>query len=385
MKNLILPAMIGLAILLPAQARACTIPVFRYALEKWDLTRYDILVYHRGPLPTELQATLKAWDDAPNKANLDITTIDLDGKVAPKLLTLWQREGKNSETPWMLVRYKQPDTEDLKDALEASLGFVSIFRTRASAWSGPCTTANLKRLTDSPTRQALLAHLTRGSSCVFVLLTSDDAEKDSAVRAQLQKDLAVLEKKIKLEAQAETDLAKLRLPLPIKVSLPLLVLDRSKPDEAAFVQLLLATEAGLDKTRGPIVFPIFGRGRVLCSLSGEEIDDKLSFATEFLCKGCSCDVKNLNPGIDMLMAANWNEIFDRMYEEKEAPQPREREAVDAPKTPTLAPVVEPPPSVDPVEPVCFECPIARNWHWIATGFASVLVAAGAWSFYLWRK
>jgi hypothetical protein len=362
MKKLILPALFAVAILLPAQAHACTIPVFRYALEKWDLTRYDMLVYHRGPLPTEMQATLKAWDDAPNKANLDITTIDLDGKVAPKLLKLWEREGKNADTPWMLVRYREADADAV------------------SAWCGPCSAANFNCLTDSPMRQAILAHLTRGSSCVFVLLTSDDADKDSAVRTQLQKDLAALEKKIKLEAQAETDLAKLRLPLPIKVSLPLLVLDRSKPDEAAFVKLLLATEAGLDKTKGPIVFPIFGRGRVLCSLSGEEIDDKLSFVTEFLCKGCSCDVKNLNPGIDMLMAANWNEIFDRMYEAKEAP-------AEAPKTPSLAPVVETPPptTVVEVETVCCECPIARNWHWIAAGFAGVLVGAGAWSFYLWRK
>ncbi len=371
MKKLILPALIVIAILLPAQAQACTIPVFRYALEKWDLTRYDILVYHRGPLPAELAKTLKAWDDAPNKANLDITTIDLDGKVAPKLLKLWQREGKNPVTPLMVVRYQEADADAV------------------SAWSGPCTAAHLKRLTDSPMRQAVLAHLTRGSSCVFVMLTSDDAELDGAVHAKLQKDLAVLEKKIKLGAQAESDLAKLRLPLPIKVSLPLLVLDRGKPDEAAFVKLLLATEAGLDKTKGPIVFPIFGRGRVLCSLAGEEIDDKLAFVTEFLCKGCSCDVKNLNPGIDMLMAANWNEIFDSMYESKGAP-PKEPEAAVAPKTPSLAPVVEPartptPPAVE-AAPVCFECPLAKNWLWIATGCAGVLVlGTGAWAFYVWRR
>jgi hypothetical protein len=372
MKKLILSVLIALEILLPAQAQACTIPVFRYALEKWDLTRYDILVYHHGPLPADLQPTLKAWDDAPNKANLDITTIDLDGKIAPKLLKLWEREGKNADTPWMLVRYLEADGDAV------------------SAWAGPCTAANLHRLADSPMRQALLAHLTRGSSCVFVLLTSADSEMDEATRAQLQKDLAALEKKIKLPVQDENDLAKLRLPLPIKVSLPLLVLDRAKPDEAAFVKLLLATEAGLDKTRGPIVFPIFGRGRVLCSLAGAEIDDKLSFVTEFLCKGCSCDVKKLNPGIDMLLAADWNEIFDRMYEAKAAPMPRERDAEVAPKTPTLAPVAAPPsaptPTVVEVERVCIECPLARNWHWIATGLAGVLVVGtGAWSFYLWRK
>jgi hypothetical protein len=363
MKKPILFALIAAATLVPAAARACTIPVFRYALEKWDLTRYDILVYHRGSLPAELEPTLKAWNDAPNKANLDITTIDLDAKVAPKRLKLWQREGKPAELPWMLVRYQ--DAED--DTI--------------SAWSGPCTADNLQRLADSPMRQSVLTELTRGSSCVFVLLTSDDATENRTVAAKLQKDLATLERKIKLQTPVESDLAKLRLPLPIKMSLPLLTLDRTRPDEAAFVKLLLATEAGLDQIKGPIVFPIFGKGRVLCSLSGEEIDDKLSFVAEFLCKGCSCDVKKLNPGIDMLMLANWNEIFETLYEKKnvapvlmETPGPQTSSAAEPPNVST--------PTIVEEAPVCFECPLARNWHWIA---GALVLAAGAWCFYLWRK
>jgi len=34
-------------------AHACTIPVFRYALERWELTAYEIVVYHKAPLRTE--------------------------------------------------------------------------------------------------------------------------------------------------------------------------------------------------------------------------------------------------------------------------------------------------------------------------------------------
>jgi hypothetical protein len=361
------PFLIALLIHLPPQAQACTIPVFRYALEKWDLTRYDISVYHRGPLPADLELTLKAWNDAPNKANLDITTIDLAGKVAPKWLKHWQREGKKAELPCMLVRYQEAE----EDA--------------ASAWSGPCTADNLQRLADSPIRQAVLRHLTRGDSCVFVLLTSDDAATDRAVSAKLQKNLATLEKKIKLETPIESDLAKLRLPLPIKVTLPLLTLDRTQPDEAAFIKLLLTVEPDLDKIKGPILFPFFGRGRVLYSLSGAEIETRLSFVAEFLCKGCSCDVKGFKPGIDMLMLGNWNEIFETLYEKKEtaplpaesrteAPAPKSPHVVDSPSAPT--------PTVVEQTPVCFDCPIARNWHWIA---GALVLGAGAWCFYLWRK
>lgn len=359
MKQPVIFALFALAITASAPASACTIPVFRYALEKWDLTRYDIHICHRGPLPADLERVVKSWDDNPNKANLDITTIDQDGKVPPKLQKLWQREGKNAELPWMLVRYHDADPDD------------------GSAWSGPCTIANLRNIVDSPKRREVLSHLIGGDACVFLVLSSDRAG-DEAVLARLRRDLGALEKKIKLPIVEESDQAKLRLPLPIKATFPVLALERGKAEESAFIKLLLATEPGLDKVKGPIVFPIFGRGRVLCSLSGEEIEDKLSFVAEFLCKGCSCDVKNLNPGVDMLLMANWNEIFDGMFEHKEAAPEPKRPPVAAPVTETPARALEEPPA-----PVCFECPIARNWPWIAGGLGA-LVAVGA-CFYLSRK
>ena len=40
----------GLLILAPAVGQACSIPVFRYALERWQPSPYDVLIFHRGPL-----------------------------------------------------------------------------------------------------------------------------------------------------------------------------------------------------------------------------------------------------------------------------------------------------------------------------------------------
>src|SRR5438105_10101350 len=102
MRKIILPLVV--ALLLPASAHACTIPVFRYALEKWDLTPYEIMVYHRGPLPEDVRKELKKWQDAPNKANLEITLIDLDGPMKPRQQKLWKSDGDEKQTPWMLVR-----------------------------------------------------------------------------------------------------------------------------------------------------------------------------------------------------------------------------------------------------------------------------------------
>ena len=36
--------------MMPAFAHACQIPVFRYALERWQATPYEVVIFHRGPL-----------------------------------------------------------------------------------------------------------------------------------------------------------------------------------------------------------------------------------------------------------------------------------------------------------------------------------------------
>ncbi|MBI2804520.1 MAG: hypothetical protein HYX68_05995 [Planctomycetes bacterium] len=294
-----------LLILAPRPVLGCTIPVFRYALEKWDLTPYDVVVYHRGPLPAELQTALKPWANALKKINLDLTIVDLDGKVDKKYAK-WHKEfGKDAKTPWMLVRSRSANAVD------------------APAWSGPCTAANLNNLVDSPLRRAILAHLTRGSSMVYVLMTSADAKADRALYDMTLKELQGLEKKIKLPEQVKEG-PQIKLPLPLKVSLPLLVLDRNDPAEALFVQLLLGTEDDLAKKKGPILFPIFGRGRALASLYEKDLTPQVIVAaTSFLCKECSCQVKELNPGVDLLMLADWEAHFAAMFKGRQpVPMPK---------------------------------------------------------------
>jgi hypothetical protein len=369
MKNLPRCLVLVLAIMLPQDAFACTIPVFRYALEKWDLTPYDILVYTRGPLPAETQVALKKWTAVTGKMNLDITIIDLDGDVAPALLKLWQREGGKEKTPWMLVRYR-PAAGDT-----------------STAWAGHCTSDHLHNVIDSPRRQAVLKQLANGASVVFVLLASGDAEANDRARAIVEKELRSLEKLIKLPVQSE-DGPKMRLPLHLKVSLPVLTLDRNDPAEAGFVRLLLATEEDLDKKRGPILFPIFGRGRVLGSLAEEELTaEKILEVTKFLCRECSCLVKELNPGVDMLLAQDWNGVFDKMFEG----QVEQRVLVNSP-APVLKPADSPKmrdplasptpshPSISAIDPPAAKpCNKCRALLWIGTGVAVGLVLlTGGW-------
>src|ERR1700710_1421100 len=61
-------------------ARACTIPVFRYALERWVPSPYEIVVFDHGGLSRAQQGML----DAAQKvlANAEFRTVDLAGDVA---------------------------------------------------------------------------------------------------------------------------------------------------------------------------------------------------------------------------------------------------------------------------------------------------------------
>jgi len=66
--------------------------------------------------------------------------------------------------------------------------------------------------------------------------------------------------------------------------------------------------------------PVFGRGRALTALSGFEVSaNVLSQAAAFLCGACSCEVKEMNPGKDLLLAANWEAGFTIAPASSDAP------------------------------------------------------------------
>ena len=98
--------------------------------------------------------------------------------------------------------------------------------------------------------------------------------------------------------------------LPLLVNFPVVRLERAALAEGPFVRMLLNSEPELGKVQGPIAFPIFGRGRLLCSLHGDDLSaGRLGDVARFLRAACSCRVKELNPGVDLLMAADWDDML----------------------------------------------------------------------------
>ena len=59
--------------------------------------------------------------------------------------------------------------------------------------------------------------------------------------------------------------------------------------------------------------------------------DNIACAASFLCGACSCSVKEFNHGIDLLMTANWNEVFKDGVTAPAIPPPSAGEPVPIPR------------------------------------------------------
>jgi hypothetical protein len=101
-------------------------------------------------------------------------------------------------------------------------------------------------------------------------------------------------------------LAKNKIPLRIEFSV--VRLDRNDAREAFLLGSLMKSEADLDATQ-PMAFPVFGRGRVLYALVGDGImAETTDTACQFIAGPCSCQVKNQNPGFDLLINSDWDNV-----------------------------------------------------------------------------
>ncbi|MCY3021657.1 MAG: hypothetical protein NTW87_21805 [Planctomycetota bacterium] len=75
------------------------------------------------------------------------------------------------------------------------------------------------------------------------------------------------------------------------------------------MQMLLNIDKEAQKESGPLVYPVFGRGRTLGGLAGKVLEaESLREACEFLCGACMCSIKQQMPGMDLLLSADWSAL-----------------------------------------------------------------------------
>jgi hypothetical protein len=314
---------------LTAIACACNVPVFRFALERWRPDVYRVTLLHRGPLSEAQQKMSRPLLEAQEKgsANFVLQVVDVSelekptdnnqGPLAEILSGAWSRIGMGE--PWLIVQYP------------------TLVRVDVPVWSGPLASEAVTRLTGSPIRQELVRRLSEGQSVVWLLLESGIEAKDNAAAELLEDELRELQRSLKLpELTADPD-DELLARTPLKLAFSVLRVPKSAATEEALVGMLVHCESDLTDRSDPLAFPVFGRGRALLPLVGRGINAKnIQDASEFLVGACSCQVKEQNPGFDLLLSSNWDSLLPQGSQPFAAMQTRETSAANG--TAELVPI-----------------------------------------------
>ena len=283
----------------------CAIPVFRYALERWAPDAYEAVIIHRGPLADDDPASSLLKAEEAEFLNLRISTMDLETSAENEVTSL--------------LGGAVPET------LPALAIWYPLQKGRAAPfWTGEFTPAAVKALIQSPKRLQLAQRLTDGQTAVWVVVESGNAAKDKAAMQKLDQQLATATKEFK---EMTTELAE-ELETPgLSYEFSTLTISRSDPKEQMLLEMLLKSESDLgDYADEAIVFPVFGRGRTLYALASEGINaDTIRETIAFITGPCGCELKMLNPGVDLLMAVNWDaaamQFYQEFYEMAEEPLP----------------------------------------------------------------
>jgi hypothetical protein len=296
--------LISIVVVLPWSAFACPVPVFRYAMERWAPDYYDAVLIHKGQIAEDDPAASLLQSETAKFLNLRLSRLDIASSTEDEVKSL--------------LGPVSPET------LPALAIWYPWQKGRAAPfWTGQLTSSTVAALVKSPKRQEIARRLIDGQSGVWILIESGNAEKDKAAMQLLDKEL-----------KAATEQLKESVPLGIDESavpglsyeFSILSVSRSDPKERFLLTMLLNSEPDLHEyTDEPIVFPVFGRGRALYALVGEGINtDNIQESIAFLTGPCGCEIKMLNPGVDLLMAENWDTAVMQFYEEFyeiETPQP----------------------------------------------------------------
>jgi hypothetical protein len=313
-------------------AQACNVPVFRFALEHWRSDPYRVTLLHRGPLSQEQQKLLAELEA--RQANVAVRAVDVAELAA--------ESDENAADRGLLASPQQPALPRLV------VQYPQHLKIEAAIWSASLARESVDGLLASPLRKQLIERLAAGQTAVWLLLESGDAAKDAAAFELLTAELKKLEAELELPELTDAPADDLLAAPPLGLTFSLLRVPRGAA-EAALVEMLLHSEPDLIEYDEPMVFPVFGRGRALLPLVGAGVTaENIRGSAGFLVGACSCEVKELNPGFDLLLAADWDSLL--FQDGKAPPDPTSSDltsrepAADAPPVLVPIPAGSPPPA-----------------------------------------
>jgi hypothetical protein len=179
---------------------------------------------------------------------------------------------------------------------------------------------------------------------VWLFLASGNSDEDTKAYIALTNALALAEQELALPegvVEASGDITggdevpalgpggmidpinQLGSAIPLKIDFDTDRVTHGQPEEPVLLASLLHLEPDLLELKDkPMVFAVFGRGRAIEPLVGAGINEQNIMDMSFyLCGPCSCQIKSMNPGKDLLVACDWEGALsgETLIEEKELP------------------------------------------------------------------
>jgi hypothetical protein len=305
-------------------AKACNIPVFKNALEHWMAESYELFIFYKGPSKPdakEISVRLNAASESNEELNINVRWVDVSDAISDSAVAaLWS--GQKDAAPRAVLCYPAclqpvrakaqvqtlPAFERPGGCTPTKLDSDQMYQ---SVWSGECNSSELCGLIASPSRREAMKLLKGGESAVWLFVGCGDPQKDLPARESLEAQLHAAEMDLTLpdsESALMVGSAESRITNASHPHFSIVSVDRELAFEQGLIRIL-ENAFELPSGRGPLAFPVFGRGRVFGALTEEAISSQsaIGAACKTLCGCCSCRIKVNRPGFDLLLSANWGE------------------------------------------------------------------------------
>ena len=281
--------------------RACSIPVFRYALERWPADLFELDVFFHEQLTSDERAIVSRLEDQAavngGRVNWEVVLCRWEDDLAADLSAVRETLG-TIERPTVVLR--RPGGR----------------RGSPIVWQGSLRDIS-NDLWTSTARTTLVDRLASGDSIVWLVFRGQDAKQAERAIALLRAQFPLLTEEIPLPLGVGLPGSELLSTVPLAVQFSALEIDDQLVAEAAFRRQILSGHSTAIADHETLIVPVFGRGRAFTVFTAETLDaEAIAETTRFLCGACSCQVKQGNPGFDLLLEVDWEQ---RLWGQGDAP------------------------------------------------------------------
>ncbi len=286
---------------------SCDTPVFQYALIRWYPDPYRIFVFYEKDFSEQQKQTIKLLNELERKSLIICEYVKISELPSKNksIRSVWESiKNPKSSLPLLVVKY--PSSSQLNNNI-----YISKLSTSA-----------VHQIASSPIRRKIANTLLEGNTIVWLILLSDDTNQNEKLRNLLSTELSKYKSQYFQKNMSNINFA-------------ITEVERDNQKEKFLINILTNIKTSQQwNQKEPIIYPIFGKGRILFPIPARKLHHESIFATcDFLTGPCACELKVMNPGVDLLIDIDWDSALSSSDELIEQILPS-AEQIDTISTPT---------------------------------------------------